>query len=147
MVLMSMPDDQIIKHMQPFIDEVKADVAKAAAEGAEDFYGAAPQGTYTRTGSFSSMGQKEPQIKRSADKLGVDLTFTFSSDEVSVNPWGGYSGSPEESFNADYLNGFHGGPRKVQGGGYSWQPVPKSDSPFDHIVEVLQGKYEVMIDG
>ena len=138
--LSQVSDQELAKYMQPIIEEVKADVMQAAVQGAQNFYGAYPEGSYTRTGSFSNLGQGEPEIRRNGTDL--ELVFKFDSGEVSVNPWGKFPGNTEQAFDADYVNGFHGGPRKTKGGSWSWGQTPQSQSPLDYIYETLSGKYQ-----
>ena len=145
--LSSLSDQEFSKWMSPLIDAVKADVRQAAVSGAENFYNSYAPETYDRTESFCNLGQKDPEIRRTSDGLGIEMVFRFGADEVTVNPWGGCSGDPQQAFDADYVNGYHGGPRRVASG-YSWDPVPKTESPFDYIVKTLQSKYgEVIVDG
>lgn len=125
--------EEINKVLMPIIEKIEKRMTEASLEAANIFYGF-PKGTYDRTGSFASVGLTS---KRTETSTGYILEFEYKASDVSVNPWGKFPGSNGWSFDADYIHGFHGGPRRAPGGGWTWKKVPhQAQSPFEYISEV-----------
>ena len=106
-------EEDIRQILEPIVDKVKSQMVDINNSAVEQFYGTS-SGSYGRTGSFSNVVQREPQIEYSGN--GCTLTYTYSSSDVAVNSWSSswgitYPGNPEYAFISGFEHGSHGGPK------------------------------------
>lgn len=113
--LMEFINDKVVKvKMQEIAEKIKPQI-KSKFQGAINEFYAVDSGGYNRTMSFLDT-IKDPS--ESYSDMTLTLTYTFSSDDVSVNswdaPWGiTYDGNPEIAFATAFGVGYHGGPKPV----------------------------------
>ena len=124
--------------LETTVKEVKAQMKNVIKSAVDTFYGSASPGTYSRTmGLQNILVNDEPDEAWDYDK--VFLTYHFSSDNVSVNPWLSpwgieYGGNPEYAFMKAYDEGYHGGPKPIRPGGWTWEYTQKSDPIYNLIM-------------
>lgn len=138
--------EEIHALIKPKAEKIMNDIQDAAKTAIEEFYndpnfhkGKFP---YERTGSFTNFGNvgKYEEIEN-----GYRLIFEYKSSDVTVNPWLYFKGSPKWAFDADFVHGYHGGPRPVVLNGkkqWAWNTVPQlTPSPWERILQYVDEKY------
>lgn len=140
--------EEIHALLKPKAEEIIKDVQDAAQTAIENFYNdpsfTAGKIPYERTGSFNNF--KSVGEYKEIDN-GYNISFVYSSKDVTVNPYLYFKGNPGWAFDADFVNGFHGGPRpmgknsdgKIQWG---WANTPRMGiSPWEQIKQYVDSKY------
>lgn len=134
-------DKDIEKILRPKIDEIKKGMINVTKSAISAFYSdyQPDENVYTRTYSFHNLENLDMRYKEKKIENGIEMTFVYSSWDIGVasNIW--KSSDPDWAFDADFVHGFHGGPRNIGNGVYSWSPVRKmSESPWDIILDYVE---------
>lgn len=129
-------DNDIQKMLEPIVNDIKAQMDVINRNAIDAFY-ERPSGTYGRVPGFYSLCVQPKEIKK---KRGIDLVYTYSASDVSVNswqsPWGiEYPGDSGWAFDTGFVHGYHGGPRPDGKNSWTWEHTLKTKSPWDIIAE------------
>lgn len=123
-------EEEIMELIKPRVERCKLDVQKVSYNAIHDFYTDYDPEYYNR--SYGMYGILLNKITEHKIDNGIRVRFNYSYADIERPE---HHGSVSAMFNADFVNGYHGGPRNLGNGVYTWSPVPKMEmSPWDIIV-------------
>lgn len=128
---------EIEEILRPIVEEIKLDIIEQTFLAIQRFYHDYSPRIYKRSkGMYGISAIRNIQEKPIKD--GIMITFTFSADDIGKPE---HHGNVGEVFEADFIHGFHGGPRRTEDG-ITWAYTPQMyPSPWDRIADYVENKY------
>ena len=132
---------EVAEMLRPVVDEIKRGMQQATYNALYRFYHSREPWHYKRT--YGMYGLNLYEVKESFTTTGAKITFRYSVEDIELAD---RHNNVSAVFDADFINGFHGGPIKTEDG-YTWRGVPRTvPSPWDTIVQFAKSEYGITDD-
>lgn len=135
-------DTDLHKMLEPYVQKVVRDIGKINHSAIQQYYQDYTPGTYVKSDNPKDIyervfGMNKLYTSR-IDKTntGYDITFTFSSDNMTIKDNRNNEENNEEAFRHSFLGGWHGG-SKYYGNIKAFVPS-MTPSPYDIIYSFVE---------